>query len=165
MSWFYSLPGPYPSRLWIPPECGEFHGMVSRLPPSLTALISSSMLVSNRSSNASPQVRLSTTWIENLSFTLSKTLLDYLQLAVTLCQQMSGWLRFPSRIRACEHGASCSWSKNASSTGFPWWGGLQSTPAKMFSVLVWPLIFAHKLSNSALLVFKDNSELLIPSFT
>ncbi|KAK4807089.1 hypothetical protein QYF61_018430 [Mycteria americana] len=55
-----------------------------RLPPILTSLISSSVLVSNRSSNASPLIG-----IKNLSSTHSKSLLNRLQL---LC-------RFSSRCQ------------------------------------------------------------------
>ncbi|KAK4828376.1 hypothetical protein QYF61_026114 [Mycteria americana] len=47
------------------------------------------MLVSNKSSNSSLLVGLSLTWIKELSSTCSKSLLDCLQLAVLLFQQMS----------------------------------------------------------------------------
>ncbi|KAK4829569.1 hypothetical protein QYF61_005238 [Mycteria americana] len=60
-----------------------------RLSPVLTSPLSSSELVSNRSSNTSPLVGLSVTWIRKLSSMHCKSLLDCLQLAVALFQQMS----------------------------------------------------------------------------
>ncbi|KAK4811032.1 hypothetical protein QYF61_015736 [Mycteria americana] len=81
-----------------------------RLPPVLTSLISSLALVTNRSSIASPRVGLSITWVKKLSSMHSRSLLDCLQLATLLFQKMSGWLKSPSRTRACERDASCSWS-------------------------------------------------------
>ncbi|KAK4814209.1 hypothetical protein QYF61_012548 [Mycteria americana] len=59
-------------------------------------------LVTIRSSIASPRAGLSNTWIKKLSSMHSRSLLDCLQLAVLLFQQMSGWLKSPSRTRACE---------------------------------------------------------------
>ncbi|KAK4829570.1 hypothetical protein QYF61_005239 [Mycteria americana] len=73
--------------------------------------ISSLGLVTIRSSIASPLVGLSITWLKKLSSMHARSLLDCLQLAVLLFQQMSGWLKSPSRTRACERDASCSWSK------------------------------------------------------
>ncbi|KAK4806147.1 hypothetical protein QYF61_001073 [Mycteria americana] len=86
-----------------------------RLPPVLMSLISSLALVTSRSSVASPLVGLSITWLKKLSSMHSRSLPDCLQLAVLLFQQMSGWLKSPSRTRSCEREASCSWRKKASS--------------------------------------------------
>lgn len=95
-----------------------------RLPPVLTSSISSSVLVGSRSINASPLGVLSVTRIKKLSPTHSRSLLDCLQIAVLLFQQMSQWLESPSRVKACEHDASCCWSKNSSSTSSPCLGSL-----------------------------------------
>ncbi|KAK4818677.1 hypothetical protein QYF61_017422 [Mycteria americana] len=72
--------------------------------------MSSLALVTIRSSIASPWVGLSITWVKKLSSMHSRSVLDCLQLAM----QMSGWLKSPSRTRACECEASCSWRKKAS---------------------------------------------------
>ncbi|KAK4818603.1 hypothetical protein QYF61_015465, partial [Mycteria americana] len=79
------------------------------------SLMSSLALVTIRSSIASPRVGVSITWVKKLSSMHSRSLLDCLQLAVLLFQQMLGWLKSPSRTRACEREASCSWRKKASS--------------------------------------------------
>jgi len=79
-----------------------------RLPPILTSPMSSLELVTTRSSIASPQVGVLITWLKKLSSMYSRNLLDCLQLAVLLFQQMSGWLKFPSRTRACERKAPWS---------------------------------------------------------
>jgi len=42
------------------------------------------------------------TWLKKLSSMHSRNLLDCLQLAMLLFQQMSGWLKSPSRTRAYE---------------------------------------------------------------
>jgi len=90
-----------------------------RLSPVLTSPMTSFALVSIRSSIASPQVGVSITWLQKLSSMHSRNLLDCLQLAVLLLQQMSGWLMSPSRTRDGEHKASWSWRKKASSVGSP----------------------------------------------
>jgi len=90
-----------------------------RLPPSLTSLMSSLALVTIRSSIASPLAGLSITWLKKFSSTHSRNLLDCLQLAVLLFQQMSGWFKSPSRVRDCEHEASWSWSRKALSVDSP----------------------------------------------
>ncbi|KAK4813629.1 hypothetical protein QYF61_014389, partial [Mycteria americana] len=56
----------------------------------------------------------SITWLKKLSSMHSRSLPDCLQLAMLLFQQMSGWLKTPSRTRACEREASCSWRRKAS---------------------------------------------------
>ena len=96
--------------------------LLPRLPPVLTSLISSLVLVTNRSSVHPTVLGLSITWLNKLSSMHSRSLLDCLQLSVLLFQQMSG--QSPSRTRACEHHASCSWSKKNSSVCSPWSGGL-----------------------------------------
>lgn len=50
-------------------------------------------------------------------FTHSRSFLNFLKLIVLLSQQMSRWLKSFSRMRSCEHNASCSWNKKA------WWVG------------------------------------------
>ena len=52
--------------------------------------------MSNRSNIASPLVGLPTIWLKNLSSLHYRSLLDCLQLAVLLFQQMSGWLKSPT---------------------------------------------------------------------
>ncbi|KAK4823759.1 hypothetical protein QYF61_006055 [Mycteria americana] len=69
-----------------------------RLAPILTSPISSLALVTVRSSIAYPLGGLSITWLKKLSLMHSRSVLDCLQLAVLLFQQMLGWLKFPSRI-------------------------------------------------------------------
>ncbi|KAK4823103.1 hypothetical protein QYF61_025841, partial [Mycteria americana] len=64
--------------------------------------ISSLALVTNRSSNAYFLIGLSTTWLKKLSSMHSRSLLDCLQLTMLLFQQMLGWLKSPSRMRACK---------------------------------------------------------------
>ncbi|KAK4828845.1 hypothetical protein QYF61_000902 [Mycteria americana] len=54
--------------------------------------MSSLALVTIRSSIASPRVGVSATWVKKLSSMRSRSLLDCLQLAVLLFQQMSGWI-------------------------------------------------------------------------
>ncbi|KAK4832304.1 LOW QUALITY PROTEIN: hypothetical protein QYF61_021703, partial [Mycteria americana] len=60
-----------------------------RLPPILTSLMSSLAFVTIRSSIASPLAGLSITWPKKLSSMQSRSLLDCLQLALLLFQQMS----------------------------------------------------------------------------
>ncbi|KAK4829131.1 hypothetical protein QYF61_002210 [Mycteria americana] len=102
---------------------GSFPGgpisLQPRLPPILMSPISLLALVTNRSGITSPLVGLSITWLKKLSSMHSRSLLDCLQLSVLLFQQMSGWLKSPSRTRGCERDASCSWRKKASSIGSP----------------------------------------------
>lgn len=63
------------------------------LPPVLTPLMSSSTVVSTRSSSASHLVGLSNTWTRKLSLMHPRILLDFLQLDVLLSWQMPGWLK------------------------------------------------------------------------
>lgn len=56
-------------------------------------------------------IGLCNTWIWNLPLMLSRSLLNCLQPAALLFQQISGWLKSPIRTRACDHDASCSWAK------------------------------------------------------
>ena len=51
---------------------------------------------------------------------LGVSILDCLLLTVILFQQMSAWLKFPSRMRDCKSEASWNWRKKASSVGSPW---------------------------------------------
>lgn len=66
-----------------------------------------SILVSNRSSNTSPLVRLSI-MLRKLSTTSPSSFLDCLQFAALLFQ-LSWLLNSPIRMKACEHDASYSW--------------------------------------------------------
>ncbi|XP_042685243.1 ras GTPase-activating protein 1-like isoform X1 [Centrocercus urophasianus] len=81
-----------------------------RQPPILMTPISSFTLVSSRSSIESPLVGPSITWLRKLFSMHSRSLLDHLQLAVLLFQQMSGWFKSPSRTSTCDCNASCSCS-------------------------------------------------------
>lgn len=77
------------------------------LPPVLTPLMSSSTVVSTRSSSASHLVGLSNTWTRKLSLMHPRILLDFLQLDVLLSWQMPGWL---SPLLDESLDASCIWS-------------------------------------------------------
>lgn len=46
------------------------------------------------------------------------------QLTVLFSQQISWWLKSPSRMQACKRYASSSWNKKTSSTSSPWSGSL-----------------------------------------
>ena len=67
-----------------------------RLPPILTSPMSSLALVTTRSSITSPRVGVLITWLKKLSSMHSRNLLDCLQLAVLLFQQMSSSHTFAS---------------------------------------------------------------------
>lgn len=65
-------------------------------------LMISSTLVSTRFRNSSSLVSLSNTQSMKLSSVDFRSLLDCLQPTMLLCQQISGWLEYPIRTRACE---------------------------------------------------------------
>ena len=75
----------------------------------------------NRSLKVILSNSLSFTWFKRLSLIDSWRVLDCLQLAVLLFQEMLGWLKSPSRRRACNCNASHSCRKKSSSAGSAWW--------------------------------------------
>lgn len=95
------LPDPYSSGSQTPPGHGRHQAIV-------TSVMLSSTLLSTRSSKASPCVGPSITWTRTLSSTDARNLLDCLEPAVLLSQQISGWLKSPIRTRASEPNSSCS---------------------------------------------------------
>ena len=86
----------------------------ARLPAVLSCPVNSSTLVNNRSGNLSLLVGLPIICTKKLFSTHYCSLLDCLQFGVPLFQQISGWLKSPSRVRACEHDIYCCWRKNSS---------------------------------------------------
>lgn len=83
------------------------------LPPVLTSPISS--LQRLWPTDCTPSGRV--VYYLTQKFTHSRSFLNFLKLIVLLSQQMSRWLKSFSRMRSCEHNASCSWNKKA------WWVG------------------------------------------
>ena len=92
------------AHLHCPKDNELHHFMVTaaRLPLSFTFPTSSSLLVRTRSSIEPLIAGSSVTWRRKLSPMHSRNLFDYLCHAVLSCQQISGWLKFPMRSRACE---------------------------------------------------------------
>lgn len=107
----------YPSALThILQDC-EFHQCMITAAQAASNYLA---LLTIRSSFATPPVGLSITWLKKISTVNSRTSLGCLQLSVLPFHQISEWLKFPSRMRACECDASCTWNRKISSIASPW---------------------------------------------
>ena len=101
------------------PPCRVLNSTISRLlqlrlPPALTPN-TPSLFDSTRSSSTPLLVGSSTTCVKQLPI-LCNNPLDHCCLDVKSFQQISGSLKSPMRITACDHGATSNWLQNASST-------------------------------------------------
>lgn len=97
------------------------------LQPRLALIIkfptTSSLLLNSRSNCASPFIDQSITFIKNLPFTPSRSLLSWLHRAMLPFQQMLGKLKFCSVNKVCVMETSSSCLEKVLLTSSPWLGG------------------------------------------